>query len=78
MVILGESVILTTLCLGRLRLQKRLHRLSPVNENCPSRISGRRKDPGHLALESDVLLTAVSCPAPHRRKVSILADTVLL
>ena len=68
MVMSGRSVNLTTLSLGRFRPPKYfVHILSPVTDNCPSRISGRRNEsmwpdrgsnPGPLALESEALPTA--------------------
>ena len=73
----GRSVNLTTLFLGRLRPPKRftqyfVHILSPVTDNCPSLISGRRNEsmwpdrvsnPGPLIYESGALPTALRGPA---------------
>ena len=75
MVMSGRSVNLTTLFPGRLRSavnQYYVHILSMVTDNCPSGISGRRNEsmwldrisnPGPLALESDVLPTALRFPS---------------
>ena len=68
----GRSVNLTTLFLGRLRPPKRLTKLSPITDNCPFSVSGRRNEsslpdrvsyPEPLALESDALPTAPCGPA---------------
>ena len=67
----GRSVKLTALFLGRLN-QYFVHILSPVTDNCPSWISGRRNEsmwpdrvsnPGPLTYESGALPTALRGPA---------------
>ena len=79
MVMSGRSVNLITLFLGKIRPPKYLmHIVSPVTDNCPSRISGRRNEsrpwpdrvsnPGPLTLELDVLLTALCGPAVQGRR----------
>ena len=62
----GRSVNLTTLFLGRLRPPKRLastfmHILSPVTDNCPSWISGRRNKSMWLGTEPGTSGSWVRC-----------------
>ena len=72
MIMSGRSYNLITLFLGTLRPQFLMHILSPVTDNRPSRISGRKNEslwpdrissPGPLAREFDLLPTALCSPA---------------